>query len=208
MKSKFFILLFITALIGCNSENFLNYDKDDKSDKEHLKDKDDEGDKSGTDKVLLIKMGYQTNEFEGGVEFVFSKRSEDFTIDVEYSPANDFGYVKMIYKELSEPLFEGTIHWMGKGTMIYPEELLPPDSFIRLITCDYVYPINGFENIFNPQCMKLDYDRPWGIVQTIAKVKTEYMVINRTQKVKVFLYTPSIGDGNTEDWSWIFFLKY
>jgi len=43
-------------------------------------------------------------------------------------------------------------------------------------------------------------------VQSLVKVR-EYLSKNPKTPVKLFLYTPSVGAGNPEDWDWIIFLK-
>ena len=188
MKMSLLILPFI-PLLSCNSEN-------------HFLEKKDKP----VDQVLLLKVDYLTNKFEGGLEFVFSQQSDDFTIEPEYKFADDLGYIKMKYKELGETLFEGTIHSDKVGEMRYPKVLLPADLFKAQITQDFVSPVNGFEEIFNPQNLDLDYFNAWHITQSLLKVR-EYLEANPSQKVKLFLYIPSAGESNPEDWYWIIFLK-
>lgn len=186
MKVKLLILLFISLLLGCDSEH-IPVDKKD-------------------GQVLMLKVDYLSNTFEGGIEYHFSEQSDNFTIETDYKSPGDFGYVKLRYKELNEPLFEGTIHWMGLGEIKYPEKLEPADKFKRVSRKDLVLPVNGFEDIFNPQNLDLDYDDVWYTAQQLVRVR-EYLGANPLQKVKLFLYTPSVGVGNPEDWDWIIFLK-
>ncbi|MDR1499174.1 MAG: hypothetical protein LBS34_02715 [Rickettsiales bacterium] len=186
MKTKYLILSFFTLLLGCDSKNDFN-------------------DKT-MGQVLLLKIDYLTNTFVGGIEFQFPQRSDDFTIEPEYMPPGDFGYVKLKYKELDKILFDGAIHWMGRGEMKYPQKLLPANKFKIVSTEDFVYPVNGFEDIFNPQEIDLEYDNVWLTAQTLVKAR-EYLEANPSQKVKLFLYTPSVGAGNPADWDWIIFLK-
>lgn len=186
MKTNNLIPFLVILLFGCDSENYSKVET--------------------KNQVLLLKIDYLTNTFESGIEFQFSQQTDDFTIESDYMPPGDFGYIKLKYKELNEPLFEGTIHWMGLGEMNYPNNLLPSEKFNFVTTEDYVYPSNGFEDIFNPQEIDLDYDAPWSTAQKIAKTR-EYLQSNRSQKVKLFLYTPSVGAGNPEDWDWIIFMK-
>ncbi|KUK78350.1 MAG: hypothetical protein XD92_0370 [Proteiniphilum acetatigenes] len=186
MQVRILFLLFIGLLLGCNSENVFVDDT--------------------PGQVLMLKVDYTTNRFEGGTEFHFSRSTDDFTIENEYKEPGDFGNVKLRYKELNEPLFEGTIHWMGLGEMLFPEKLEPARNFDRLVTEDIVYPVNGFEDVFNPLNLDLEYDAAWFAVQNLVKAR-EYLRANPAQKVKLFLYTPSVGEGNPEDWDWIIYLK-
>lgn len=184
MKIRILILLLITLLFSCSKDEI------------------------GTNHVLMLKVDYETNSFEGGTEFNFPKQADNFTIINEYVAPSDFGSAKLIYKELNETLFNGTIHWMGLGEITYPKSLMSSDKFKSVTTKDIVYPENGFENVFNPSNQEYEYvdTDTWLSVQHLVKVR-EYLKSNPSQKVKVFLYTPSVGVDNPESWSWILYLK-
>jgi hypothetical protein len=157
-------------------------------------------------KVLLLKVDLKTNVFEGGKELTFAKETQTFTITSLYVPPGDLGSLKLFYSELDEPLFFGTILWMGKGEMTYPENLLAADQFEKVKTKDYITPKAGFENVFNPDDRTYDYDKVWSSVQGLVKVR-QYMRSNPNATVKLFLYKPSVGMGDPADWYWIIFLK-
>lgn len=186
MKTRVLILSLISLLFSCNSD-YVDIDEE-------------------TTQVLMLKVDYTTNTFEGGIEFNFLNETDNFTIVNEYVEPNDFGSVKLIYKELNKTLFNGTIHWMGLGEMTYPEKLESPKTFKTVGTYDLVYPKNGFENVFNPNNQKYEYEVVWQSIQQLVKVR-EYLHANPDQKVKLFLYTPSVGAGDPLDWDWIFYLK-
>lgn len=190
MKTKTLLLLFAIALYGCDS-NLTNADLN----------------KNGAShQVLMMKVDYTTNTFQGGTEFKFTGKSDNFTIETEYTEPSDFGSVKLEYKELNETLFFGTIHWMGLGKMTFPKSINPANMFKATAAANYVSPVNGFEDIFNPDERELDYEKPWMEIQYYLKVR-EYLTANPNQKVKMFLYTPSVGSGNPKDWSWIIYLN-
>jgi hypothetical protein len=159
-----------------------------------------------TNKVLMLKVGYTTNNFEGGKEFTFKNPTQSFTIDSEYHAPGDFGSIKLIYRELDEPLFEGSIIWMGLGKMTFPSDLQAPSTFNSVLTADVVYPVNGFENVFNLHHETYDYKQAWMSVQDLVKVR-EYLKSNPNQTVKIFLYTPGVGVGNPAEWDWIIYMK-
>lgn len=154
----------------------------------------------------MLKVDYTTHAFEGGTEFNFSKQVDNFTIVNDYVEPGYFGSVKLIYKELDEILFFGTIHSMELGEMLFPKSLQPAKDFDAVLTDDYVFPESGFENVFNPYNMEYEYQRAWSAVQSLVKVR-EYLRANPNQKIKVFLYTPNVGVGNPLDWDWIIYLK-
>lgn len=190
MKTKilFLFIIAIGILFGCSSEHI---------------DIDIETD--APNQILMMKVDYTTNTFEGGTILGFSKTTDSFTIINEYDEPSDFGSVKLMYKELNQKLFEGTIVWMGLGKMTFPEKLEPANSFKHAITYDLRYP-SGYEDVFNPDNRELDYKRAWLSVQGYEKAR-EFLAANPTQKAKMFLYTPSVGAGNPKDWYWIIYLK-
>ena len=157
-------------------------------------------------KVLLLKVDYLTNTFEGGKEFTFANPTTTFTISNQYVSPSDFGSITLKYQELNEKLFGGTIIWNGTGTMNFPTNWVSANQFSSVPTFDFVNPINGFQNIFNPNNDTIDYAPIWASVQHLVKVR-EYLNSNPSATVKIFLYTPSVGIGNPADFDWIIFLK-
>lgn len=166
----------------------------------------EEVDRHYRSKILMLKVDYLTNNFEGGKELLFSQPSETFTIRTEYSPPGDFGNIKLVYEELNKVIFDGDIIWMGLGQIIYPQNILLASEFEHVLTNDYITPREGFENVFNPQNTNYDYSQIWSSVQGLVTVR-DYLRSNPNATVKLFLYTPSVGVGNPEDWDWIIFLK-
>lgn|SRR5690554_6913114 len=190
MRTKFLLLTVAIILMGCNPDDLIT-------------------DKESANQVLMLQVDYTTLAFEGGTEFHFEHPEDKFTITHEYVPPGDFGEVKLFYEELDELLFEGTIHWMGTGKMIFPEKLQPADKFNAAVTLDLVTPINGYENIFNPDNRDFDHEdyyKVWLKVQQLTKAR-EYLRATPLQKVKMFLYTPSVGEGDPLTWKWIIYLQ-
>lgn len=157
-------------------------------------------------KVLILKVDYNTNQFEGGKELSFSNTATTMTVTNEYVAPADFGSIKLKYQELNEKLFDGTIVWNGVGQINYPQNLLNATQFDRVITTDYVTPSAGFENVFNPNNITYNYNEVWTSVQSLVKVR-QYLISNPNASVKLFLYTPSVGVGNPAQWDWIIIMK-
>ena len=161
---------------------------------------------TNSNNVLLLKVDYNTNLFEGGKELTFANTTSNMTITNQYVSPGDFGSIKLIYQELNETLFDGTIVWSGLGQMNYPQNLLHENQFDRVETADYVTPISGFENVFNPNNSTYNYNEIWTSVQSLVKVR-QYLNSNPNATVKLFLYTPSVGIGNPSEWDWIIIMK-
>ena len=161
---------------------------------------------TNTNKVLVLKVDYNTNQFEGGTELTFADTSSNMTITNLYVPPADFGSIKLTYQELNETLFDGSMVWAGLGQVNYPQNLLDSNQFERTMTADYVTPVAGFENVFNPDNTSYNYNTIWTSVQSIIKVR-QYLYANPNATVKIFLYTPSVGVGNPAEWDWFIFMK-
>ena len=159
-----------------------------------------------TDQVLILKVDYTTNTFEGAKELTFATNTADMTIKVEYEHPIDFGGIILYYKELNEILFSGSIVWLGTGGIGFPQNFVAADQFFKVNTTDFVTPVSGFENVFNPDNKTYDYTPIWSSIQNLAKVRA-YLKSNPKATVKLFLYTPSVGVGNPAEWDWIVMMK-
>ncbi len=185
MKTKFFaIATIILTLVSCSKDN----------------------DETNPNSVLLLKVDYNSNQFEGGKELPFTDTTSNMTLTNQYVSPSDFGSIKLKYQELNETIFEGTIVWNGLGQINYPQNLLNANQFDRVMTADFVTPIAGFENVFNPDNTTYNYNTIWTSVQSLVKVR-QYLNSNPNATVKIFLYTPSVGIGNPAEWDWIIFMK-
>ena len=190
MKAKILtITIFILTLISCSKDN-----------------DDIITPSTNQNNVLVLKVDYNTNTFEGGKELSFSSTISNMTVINQYVPPSDFGSIKLIYQELNETLFDGTIVWNGLGQMNFPQNLLNANQFDRVLTADYVSPNSGFENVFNPNNATYNYNSIWASIQSLVKVR-QYLISNPNATVKIFLYTPSVGIGNPAEWDWIVILK-
>jgi len=187
-KTRTFIA-FILVLISCSKENNRQPSPT-----------------TSSNNVLVLKVDYNTHQFEGGKELTFTDTSTNMTITKQYVAPADFGSIKLAFQELNEILFDGTIVWAGLGQVNYPQNLLSANQFDRVMTTDYVTPVAGFENVFNPDNTLYNYNAIWTSVQSLVKVR-QYLNSNPNATVKIFLYTPSVGLGNPADWDWYIFMK-
>lgn len=156
-------------------------------------------------KVLVLKVDYTTHVFESAAELSFSEPLDTLVIATDYKEPGDFGSIRFYYPQINEDLFSGGIIWMGTGKIDYPENWLDAQNFILTDTEDYVSPKNGFENIFDIYGEGESYSQAWMSLQYIIKVR-EFLKSNPEQKVKLFLYTPTVGSVDPLKAKWIFFV--
>ncbi|MGK4569052.1 hypothetical protein [Flavobacterium sp. 3HN19-14] len=189
MKIKLLTLFGILLLVSCVGEN----------------DAPDALPIETNNKVLLLKVDYLTNEFEGGKELAFADSTATFTLSTNYVAPSDFGSIKIKYDELDTEIFNGSIVWNGLGTISNPDDMQPASAFTFTDTDDF-FTCAGFDNIFNPNNEEFDYQPVWSSVQGLVKVR-QYLTANPGAGIKLFLYTPSVGIGNPAEWDWIIILK-
>lgn len=194
MKNKILLMGLCLLMLSCSDETTNSVDK--------VKE----------NKVLLLKVDLLTSAFEGGKEFTFED-APAFTIAAEYASPGDFGSIRLKYKEVNAPLFEGSIHWSGLGEMTYPQIDAPssfssseilvrlPDENLREIVEYTDAPMPFDQWPYAP-----DYEALWGAVNTLHIVR-DYRAANPDSKVSFFLYTPSVGAGDPADWDWFIILK-
>jgi len=162
-----------------------------------------------TNRVLLLKIDYQTNTFEAGKEFEF-ENSPNFTISATYKNPSDFGSVQLYYKEVNKKLFDGTIVWNGKGKRQFPEVMDLPDTFAKTTNRIPIHNIDLFENVMYTKKARypknIDYLALWSSINNL-EIVSKYLDTNPEGKIQFFLYTPSVGMGNPADYDWYVILK-
>lgn len=162
-----------------------------------------------SNKVVLLKVDYLTNKFEGGKEINFPE-APSFTISTVYNSPGDFGSIALYYEELNEKLFEGTIIWMGTGEMSYPLKIDNPNKFSKTRNNLPLPAEEMFEyvqyNDFSYYSDNIDYGSLWNAIKNL-KIVTTYRASNSNSKIFLFLYTPSVGVGDPAEWDWFVILK-
>ncbi len=165
--------------------------------------------RNATNKVALLQVDYLNYEFEGGKEYAL-RTTPDFTIGSVFIPPGDFGNIQLYYKELGVLLFEGSIIWAGLGQMNYPEKI-DPVSYFRLAnnttpmpSADQFELVDYDEYAFYPDT--IETERIWAAIENL-EITQSYRASNPTEKIHLFLYTPSVGVGIPSDWDWYVILK-
>lgn len=190
MKKLLFILfIFVSLFSSCTEENSTPAENT-----------------TQPNKVLLLKVDYLTNTFQGGKETTFAENSNSFTISHQSIPAVDFGNIKLKYNEINQILFDGDIIWMGLGQIHYPQNMLAANQFDAVLTADIVFPTTNFNHILPEPNLSNNYNQVWMAVQNLVKVR-QYLISNPSGVVHLYLYTPSVGIGNPADWKWIILMK-
>jgi hypothetical protein len=194
MKNLYLFLLVLVALTSCTSDSKSTVAQ------------------PNTNKILMLKVDYTTNTFEGGKEFEFDVTTPTFTTNIEYVQPSDIGNIKVFYTELNTLLFEGSIHWAGTGQINYPTDFLPASSF-QYATIENFYQEPVFTTIFDantyPQNIPTppyNYSPIWVKLQALLKVRA-YRDSNPNATAKIFLYQPGVAIGDPATYKWIIIFK-
>jgi len=183
------LLTIVILLSGCTSE--------------------EQNTKATQNKVMLLKVDFTTNIFEGGKELAFGETT-NFTISPIYQSPGDLGNITLKYQELDEKIFDGTIIWMGTGKRNYPENINSPESFIinptplQIPNLDFFQTVNYSEFPHYPET--INYAGIWNAIDNL-EVVAQYRNSNPNSQINLFLYTPSVGGGDPEEWDWYVILK-
>ena len=152
--------------------------------------------------ILLLKVDLMTYTFEGAKELELSSEisdSETIPLYVDYAPPGDFGNIALYY-EGEELIFDGSIIWMGLGEISYPESFDPPSSFSELNSTIPLPDTTRFQLIFNDfNYPSIDYSLIWNAINKLEIVNDYH---ESYKNIGLFLYTPSVGIGDPNDWDW------
>lgn len=153
-----------------------------------------------TNKILLLQVDYTTYAFEGGKEILVSSNHSSLdtlplvAID---TPASDFGSRTIIHEPGKEKIFYGTVVWMGRGNLIFPDSIISPGNFETrsmevLPTPFQMLPPN--RTIPEEKLTKI-----WEAVKHL-KIVAKYLI--KGKKIGVFEYSRSVGAGDPLDWDY------
>ncbi|KAA1248084.1 hypothetical protein [Aquimarina sp. RZ0] len=184
MKKIILFLFLMISVLGC-------------------KDDDDTSVVPIDNKVLLLKVDFETNTFEEGKELIF-ETDKDFSITTRYRPPGDFGTIELVYAETEEKIFSGSIIWNGIGAINYPESFIPSSNFKKEDTPLKMPDITIFRHIvydesYFPEI--IEYEKLWEAINSITLLK-EYRISNPEAKIYLLPYAPAVGvlDPSLADW--------
>jgi len=186
MKKTFILLLSIFILSSCSKGDKNNRTEDYNS-------------------IVMLKVDYVTNKFEGGYEQQINSKITDadtIPITIKYKSPGDFGNISLYYQPTNDLLFDGSIIWMGTGIIKYPKTFKSADSYPLLDNPISRPDDSRFKCIFGTP--PTDYSLIWNSISRL-RIISDYLKSNK--KISLFLYTPSVGVGNPNEWDWIIIIN-
>lgn len=183
---QFLIFICIILLFGCSN--------------------DDESNK--TSSIVLLQVDYVTNVFEGGKEISISEAissPDTIPISIDYNAPGDFGSIALYYQPTNEMIFNGTIIWMGLGQISFPNDFVSAGNFSQMDSEIEQPDSTKFQTVFyDLYNQSIDYANIWNAINNLELVAN---YLNGHKKIGLFLYTPSVGAGNPNDWDWFVILN-
>jgi hypothetical protein len=160
-----------------------------------------------TTKIQLLIVDYTTFNFEGGKEINLTKSvptDDSIPISVNYKAPLDFGNIQIFHKLSNDLLFDGSIIWMGKGTIKFPTAFDTSTTFVRVNSALPEPDSSRFQIIHYDKFQSIQTSEVW---QAISKLKVTEDYLQFNKHIGLFLYTPSVGIGNPLEWDWFVFLS-
>lgn len=187
----FLLLIAIYAISCTDKENYIHTDP------------------PPNNKALVLKIDFETNVFEEGVEIIFNTHNE-FGISSEYVSPGDFGSIELFHLQTSEKIFSGSIVWNGSGEIEYPEAFTNADKFDKVDMVVDMPDANLFQKIMYDEFAYypdiIEYQEIWNSIHDLALVK-RYRDENGGSKIHLLLYTPSVGVMDPMQADWIVILN-
>jgi len=157
--------------------------------------------------ISVLTVDYTTNEFLGGyyINLPDEALSDSFVFEPEseYNIPSDFGDITWYDKTTRTKLFAGTIVWCGKGAMTYPKETNPVSAYSK--TSDLAH-LPTFTRLLNDEYSvddpDFDYSPVWAAVSNLQEIEYS-QIVSPSAPVYIYLYRPSVGAGDPEDWYWL-----
>lgn len=186
MKKTILFLFLVTLVLGCKNDD------------------DTSVLPVNENKVLVLKVDFETNILEEGKELIF-ETEKDFGITTEYMPPGDFGSIALLYEDTEEKIFSGTIIWSGTGAISYPENFIASSDFEKEDMPLEMPDITVFQNVIYDEHIYypdvIAYQEIWDAIDSIKLLK-EYRASNPGANIHLLLYTPAVGifDPSLADW--------
>jgi hypothetical protein len=159
--------------------------------------------------LAILVVDYQSYVFEGGY---FSRYPICISCDQDSLPfvitsavPADLGSVTIQYAPTGDTLFFATIIWAGKGRILFPDTLFPPEMFQELPTM-VAKPstVEYLEKLWlDSSTVIAKTDSVWFAVQSLD-ITNDFAL--HPFRVGFYFYAPAIGEFDPNPAKWIIFL--
>jgi len=160
----------------------------------------------------MLICDYETSEFEEGIVLDVPLCAGcdliGFPFDIFYQSPGDFGWIQFNYTETNDTIFYATIVWMGQGSITYPTNFLPADSFSveagNASDPDSIYYWSSWgDTIIEDETFLQSAAAAY---ENIRQLSVVHQFADYPYKIIAFMYTPTVGATDLTVAKWIFFL--
>lgn len=160
----------------------------------------------------MLICDYETSEFEEGIVLNVPLCAGcdliGFPFDIFYQSPGDFGWIQFNYTETNDTIFYATIVWMGQGSITYPTNFLPADSFSveagNASDPDSIYYWSSWGDIIIED--ETFFQSAAAAYENIRSLSIVHQFADYPYKIIAFMYTPTVGATDLTVAKWIFFL--
>ena len=157
--------------------------------------------------ILILKVDFQTYQFEGAKEVVISDvfaPTDTIPLNYLFKAPSDFGYMKIWHEPGLDTLFYGDVVWNGWGPLHYPQ-VDPAASFSRTSAALPAPDSTHYNYIWKPHNRPpVSFDSLWMDLADLDIVQDYY---HGSKKFSYFCYTPSVGFGDPSEWDYYIFMN-
>lgn len=160
--------------------------------------------------LAVLVSDFESYDFEkGALNFYGPCASCDTSalpFEVIYTPPGDFGDITFEYNETGDTLFHGTLVWLGRGEILFPEVYFGKEQFERVaklrrepLTVEYFNIVPQLED----SVFEAAADSAWREVRTLDIVDE---FAKKPYRVGIYLYAPALGVFDPSAAKWIVFV--
>lgn len=155
--------------------------------------------------VLAFMVDYTTTDFLGGYMVDVPQSDSPMEMSCDYVSPSDFGSVVWRDKATDINLFSGTIVWRGKGQRTFPKDMYSPSLFRKSgSVADMPVFTHLLHDVYDVSDKEVDYASIWKSIEDLENTSW----VNPETPACIYLYRPSVGEGNPQEWYWVIFLRY
>lgn len=167
---------------------------------------------SGMLNVAVLKLDYDDLSFEGGAMYHFDCpqcTNDSIPFNVVYQEPLDFGGICLRMEPSLDTLFNGSIVWLGSGSIHFPTSF---SSSMPFAIGNSVIDVPDTIQCLTTQGQPI-YSTSWTTVaelcwNSISNLEITESFSNHDFRAAIYLYTPAVGFTDYSVAKWIMFLYY
>jgi len=154
------------------------------------------------DRVTVLVVDDATNKFEGGEYYFYNQLYPSFNLKTENVPANDVGYITVLFEEGNQMIYYATQFSNRDGEIIVPKPFKDPSYFDVLEDEDFLTFPNDAIRLTGDSTEEVK--EKWNAIQNLRLVRMAADIKDN----KVFYFKQDLNTSNAKKSKWVFIMKY